>query len=302
MKTIFLFTSQTSATTSMTRVINTILDGKYKYIRYYDEVLKSLSSSEAEKVIPPKENHFLFHNMPPKFNVNLNLSDYKFIINYRDPRDRLCNEYFWQFSHPSDETEEVAEARKKKIRDIGIDNWVLDRLRTQGTAEYYANLFRVLEQAPNSLAATYAQLCCNFDKLINQISDFTGAPLTQKVMSALEGDRPEKIESHPKWIGGRWSGSDTMPGRYKRELLPSTITKMNQYFDPLLRKMAKHDPEFAHQYLDGLDLPVSGGGRTGVTGPEDLEIRVGDVCFRTHLSIDDAQVARLIKLARDTVR
>lgn len=299
-KTIFIFTTPTSATTSLARIINTILNGQLIYRRYYDEVIKDLSAEELNKLVPPTKGHCLFYNMPFRFNRNLELSNYKFIVNYRDPRDRICNEYFWQFSHPREnETGEEKDARIKSIKELGIDNWVLDRIRSPNPRNFYDNLFWILENAPETVVATYAQLCCGFDGFIKRISDFTGAPLTDKVMKALEPERPENIESHPQWIGGQWSGSDTMPGRYKRELLPATIEKLNQYFEPLLRNMAKHDPEFSHQYLEGLDIPIRITGDKGVTGPEDLEIRVGNVSFRTHLSIEDAQVVRLIRLARD---
>ena len=301
MKTIIIFTSPTSATTSLTRIVRTILDGSMEYSAYYNDVVKNLSKKDLEEYSPPEKNQCLFHNQPNRFNKNIDLSNYRFIVNFRDPRDRICNEYYWQFSHPKlDETPEQTEARIKKVRDLGIDNWIIDRLRTQNAKKYYDSLFYVLENAPESVTATYAQLCCGFDGFINRISEFTGKPLTPKIMKALEPERPENIESHPKWIGGKWAGSDTMPGRYKRELQPKTIDKINIYFEPVLKNMAKHDPDFAHQYLEGLVSPGAANTAAAQTDSGKLEIRVGNVSIRTDLSIDDAQLSRLIKLARQT--
>lgn len=302
MKSIIIFTSPTSATTSLRRIVKTIVDTRLIHRPYYDETVKNLSKNDLKSYFPPEDGYCLFHNQPSRFNTNLDLDSYRFIVNFRDPRDRICNEYFWQFSHPNTvETPEQTEARRRKIRELGIDNWIIERLRTQNARDYYNSLIWVLDNAPESVAATYAQLCCGFDGFIERISNFTGAPLTEKVLKALKPERPENIEAHPKWIGGKWAGSDTMPGRYKRELMPETIKKMNVYFEPVLKDMARHDPEFSHQYLEGVDLSEASDNGFGKEESDGLEIRVGDITFRTHLLIEDAELVRLIKLARQTI-
>jgi len=43
-----------------------------------------------------------------------------------------------------------------------------------------------------------------------------------------------------------------MPGRYKHELQPEPIEIITEEFAPYLRKMAEHDPDYAHLYLEGV--------------------------------------------------
>lgn len=254
MKSIFFLTSQTSATTSIVRIVTTILDGSMEYVRFYDAALRTHSKDAISSLVPPKDGKFLLFNYPPSLNRDMPLTDYKYMINFRDPRDRICNSYFWQFSHPSKETEEKRARRIARVRNMGMDRWVMDRIAQRAEDDYYQNIFWLLENAHQDtcVVATYAQLCCDFDSFIKKVIKITGVTPSPIAWEALEGERPEAVENNAKWIGNEWAGSDVVPGRYKHELKPETIEAVSEYFKNTLRKMAAADPEFAHQYLENV--------------------------------------------------
>ncbi|GLT09954.1 hypothetical protein ACFQFQ_11900 [Sulfitobacter porphyrae] len=254
MKSIFFLTSQTSATTSIARIITTVLNRSMEYVRFYDKALETHAKDEVSSLVPPKDGKFLLFNHPPSLNRDMPLTDYKYMINFRDPRDRICNSYFWQFSHPTKETEEQRAKRIQRVKKMGIDRWVLDRIAQSTENDYYKNIFWLIENAPQGsyVVATYAQLCCDFDSFIKKVIEITGVTPSPNAWKLLEDERPETVENNAKWIGNEWVGSDVVPGRYKQELKPETIEAVSDYFKDTLKKMANADPEFAHQYLENV--------------------------------------------------
>ena len=99
---------------------------------------------------------------------------------------------------------------------------------------------------------SYARLCLDFDFFIERAADFLEVELTPELRDKLEIERIEKLAENPKWIGNKWEGSDTMPGRYKRELKPETIEILNEKLAEVLKNMAKYDPDYAELYLEGV--------------------------------------------------
>ncbi|ATX67500.1 sulfotransferase domain-containing protein [Roseinatronobacter bogoriensis] len=257
MKSILLLTSATSGTLSMQRIINILVNAENAYtdLRYFDTI-KNLPPEQIVSAIPPEQDHILLNNSPIHWNVNLDLSNYRTVVNFRDPRDRICNVYHWKLVHPSSETPEVRERRIQETIEMGMDQWVAQNFKKRGYDNaYYENLFHALERGgkEHCIAITYARLCLDFTSLKSQLADFLGVTLTPAQEKLLEAEQPETVTSNPKWIGNRWAGSDVMPGRYKHELSEDNIASLNAYYAPTLRLMAKHDPDFAHTYLDGIE-------------------------------------------------
>ncbi|MFD1911523.1 hypothetical protein [Halodurantibacterium flavum] len=258
MKSIILYTTPTSGTGSLTRIVERINAGRMTFRYYFRDVLQRIPREEIERTFPPPEGHILLHNDPGRFNRNMDLSAYRFIVNFRDPRDRLCNVYHWQFSHPhTHETEAETAARRAAVAEEGIDRWILRRIEKRSERRYYDPIFWLLDNAPpeNVLVATYAQLCCDFDAMLGRLQDFMGMSPNEKGRRALELERPEGLQQNPRWIGNKWPGSDIMPGRFLNELAPETIAALNDCYRPVLRRMARHDPQFAPQYLAGIGRP-----------------------------------------------
>lgn len=254
MKSVIFLTTATSATGSIQRIAKTILKKKVTYVNYSSQINK-LPRDEMLASVPPEEGHFLLYNHPPAFSTSLDLSKYRTIVNFRDPRDRICNLYHWQLVHATPETPEARAARISQVKEMGIDAWVEQRCKSISNLRYYENAVWVPENAPASACAvlTYARLCCDFDSFIDKLSAFLGEELDADSRAALEPERVDNLEANKSWVGNRWSGSDTYPGRYKRELDSRRIDIVTKFFAPVLRRMAKADPDYAEQYLEGLN-------------------------------------------------
>jgi hypothetical protein len=245
MKSIVLFSPATSATMSIQRIIGILVnrDGNYVSLRdvpAFDEKYR--------------EGHILLVNRPTHFDSSTNYGNYKLVVNLRDPRDRACNVYHWKLVHPTTEEDSVRNARIERTKEMGVDAWVLNHYRGLGLGnDHYNAFFEVIEKAPADcrIAISYAQLCLSFDTLIAKLSEFFHVSLSNKQKEDLEKERVEKIESNSNWIGQKWAGSDTLPGRYKRELSEQTISEVSAYYEQTLRRMAKYDPDFAYTYLEG---------------------------------------------------
>ena len=254
MKSVIMLTTPTSASGSLLRIATSLNEGRRDVVRYYKQLRLTLPAEDIASAVPPPNDHLLYFNHPPAFNRSLRLSDYQFIANFRDPRDQICNAYAWQFSHPTSESEEQKQQRIINVRNMGIDRWVIAQVNSPNRPDFFGPIFWVLDQLdPKDFAvATYAQLCCDFDAYVNNLARMLGAPTMPETEQALELERPENLTQNDGWIGHRLEGSDILPGRYKRELQPETIAALNERFMAQLRQMARHDPGFADQYLEGL--------------------------------------------------
>ena len=255
--TIFV-SSTTSATGSMARIFRVVL-GQHLMPSWAHpnpgEIKTQFTETGQVERAPPEQGHLLFVNNPHLLPSGWIGPKYRYIVNFRDPRDRVCNMYHWQFSHPSPlMTAEERANHIEKLRKAGIDKWAI--LKSKGRDRVYDRLFQILEEHPGQcLVLTYARLCLDFDGFIHRLSQFTGVPVNEHMWNMwrqLEIERPENLEDNPKWVGNRWEGSDVVPGRYKRELQPETIEIINEKMKPYLRRMAKYDPDYAHLYLEGL--------------------------------------------------
>jgi len=112
MKTIIFLTTQTSGTGSMMRIYKELIQKKYKMIRVIDLFNKR---EDIKNYIPDKENCFVLLNTPHRVSSPIfNLKDYRYIINIRDPRDRICNSLYWAYQHPLDKNSPRKEREKKK--------------------------------------------------------------------------------------------------------------------------------------------------------------------------------------------
>ncbi len=212
------------------------------------------AAADEEKIRsyePPAEDHIVLFNAPTRWNWNLDLRKYNFIVNTRDPRDMVCNKYFWEFTHPMPgDTPEKMEARAEKARQEGIDAHVLSRPKFRA----YGVLERVLKEAPpqNCTFIGYALYCLHFDDAVAKIAAMFGtdvARLPPGLRKRVEAERVENLADNKRWIGQRWAGSDTMPGRHRHELQPATIAALTQrYAHELAFLRSIDDPRVAEYY------------------------------------------------------
>lgn len=237
MKTIILLSTQTSATGSICRIIETI-NTQRKFYGLSENKVKFLSD-RLNKI--PEENHIILHNRPDLLKFIENPEKYRYILNFRDPRDRLCNKFHWMKQHalyPNEDLDKIND-RKKELEEIGINKWVTDNV----DPNYEESLFNFVDNIDinNLCVNTYIDLCENFNIFITKLAKFLGEPLSKKTWHLLEPERSEKLLDNKDWIGGQWTGADTTPGRYKNELNENTISYINEIYSNVLDSMRKYD-------------------------------------------------------------
>lgn len=214
--------------------------------------LASLERSDAEKrtVLDPRAAEICYWFRGPRhWNPDLDLSAFRVIAHFRDPRDLACNQYYWALQHPNDrDTPEVAAAKRVKVEAAGIDHYVSGR----NNSDTYGMLMGLSDSPLGDVVTwtSYAQLCCAFDYLTDSLCrTFNRAP--SQVAEALRIERPENLGGNPNWVkvGGTWKGSDVTPGRFRRDLLPETAEAVTRKHAAQLAFCRRRDAPFlAHHY------------------------------------------------------
>lgn len=245
-RTIVLFASGTSGTGSMRRLHCKLLNKPKEDTRFVEQFILDGEPQKIPTATIPCDGGMYLFNLPPQFNKAQPLNSHKFIVNFRDPRDRLCNQFHWEFVHPKPHlSQEQLSAHKDKVREEGIDAWVLRNIDTR----YYDNFWWLLSQPDIDFCVqSYARLCLNFDSYVSRSCEFLNIPYTHEIKRLLSDEAPNQLTQNSKWIGNIWAGSDNSPGRFKHELRAETIVKLNHAFEDTLANMKKYDPDFAMTY------------------------------------------------------
>ncbi|MDP5254341.1 MULTISPECIES: hypothetical protein [unclassified Vibrio] len=244
-KTIILISTQTSATGSICRIINKLNKSNRKFLTFGKEKI-DIIGKRFEDI--PKYNHIVLHNRPDFLRMLKNPEDYRYIVNFRDPRDRLCNSFHWMQQHPfhPGESKDEINKRKDEIEKLGIDNWVIQNIKPQ----YESFLFDFIIKNNNCdmTFATYAELCLNFDRFLLKVSTFLDEKIDAQTYKELDSERCDNLHQNKEWIGGRWKGADILPGRHKNELNETTISVLNEKYKSVLNNMSKYDNENSLSY------------------------------------------------------
>lgn len=199
--------------------------------------------------IDPGSNRLYWFQGPRYWNPAIDLSKFKVIIHFRDPRDLACNQYWWALQHPNThDAPEVAEEKRRKVEAGGIDKYALGR----NNREIF-DIFRTVSDGAMGNYATYTsytQLCVAFDELIDRLCRCFDKRQSD-VASALFNERPERLAANPEWVkvGGTWQGADIAPGRFRRELNTETIEAITVKWKQELLFCQRRDASIlAHHY------------------------------------------------------
>jgi hypothetical protein len=207
----------------------------------------------------PFEDTVIHHNVIHLTNGVVQPAAMQFVVNFRDPRDVLCNQFYWTTYHQAfEESDDAFAERIKKVNEKGRDQWILERLPKDPSAPdvYYNKFLAAVDAIPASqrVIASYARVCLGFDSFVERVAKPFGVKLTAELWADLAPERPEGLADNPQWIGTQWVGGDTAPGRFKRELKPETLHALNANYGDVLRRMARLDPDYAEYYLDSIDV------------------------------------------------
>jgi hypothetical protein len=250
-RSVIFLSTPTSASESMFRCLIAIGGKRYRIDRWVDRFARDGRSQDIATEVPPTDGALVLHRAPQFFNPATRLSDYRFVLNARDPRDLVCNQYHWQFEHPvQNETPEQTEVRRARVAAEGIDHFALKH----GNEGYLRPFFEVARKIapPDRIFIGYAMFCLGFDTMVERTSHFLGVPmeeLSDDQRRRIELERVANLADNASWIGHHWAGTDTAPGRHRRELQPETIrilTERHRWFLDFLRRM--DDPRMAETY------------------------------------------------------
>jgi len=123
--------------------------------------------------------------------------------------------------------------------------------KPENNSKYHELFYKVIKECDEKdyLFNTYALLCTNLDIFIENFCKFAGIVPTQEQLKKLECERIENLKNNPAWIGNRFEGCDTFPGRHKKELKPKTIQIITKVFKKELDFLKKYDhPSVRHFY------------------------------------------------------
>lgn len=242
---IIFVTTPTSGSQSMWRLITALTPGfREEPIRPRDGKLPSLED------LTPEGYRYIVRGVrtfkPPIVDMR-----YRYIFHVRDPRDMLCNQYYWLNQHPAggQTPEEVAKStaeRREKFAK-GIDYNVL-RPKDQYIYNFVREVYEA-DEKPDVIFTSYNQLCCDYDNMVERLVSFLGATPDSFAQAAIKAESPDGLAGNPEWIGQQWVGTDAQPGRYKLELKPETVAELNsRWADSLSLLRAIELPHLRHFY------------------------------------------------------
>jgi hypothetical protein len=235
-KPILFLTTPTSGTGSIWRIITKLAGDQYEKTKISEEYYKSQAFDRLKDWRPESGRNIYMYNTPAIWSRDFNLLSSRIILNFRDPRDLACNQYYWALQHPVlHKSPEEVDAYRNSVRTLGIDKYVLE-IDNNPNYEPFVLIAKAKEKFDDKslLVLSYNQLCLDIDNMGMRLSSFLGVSDQTHLKAVLEPERIENIPANPNWIGQMWEGSDTAPGRHKRELKPETIQALAEKYRPVL--------------------------------------------------------------------
>ena len=229
-----LLSTPTSGTGSLWRVLGAI---GHKYYRS-EKICEMMEGAGQGHLLPDwtpePQGRLYLYNTPHRTNLHLLDTSIKLITNFRDPRDLVCNQFFWALQHPilNKSEQEVADFRKK-IEEDGIDAYAL-RIDNEVQFQGFKALRERLFDEANTLNLSYSQLCLDFDGLVSRVMTFLDIPHEDVLWDLVESQRSSNLQQNAAWIGQMWTGTDVSPGRHRKELAKETVATLDaRYKDTL---------------------------------------------------------------------
>lgn len=243
-----VLSTPTSATGSLWRLCSFLAPNSVERVKYIDkEMSKGVTAKQMREAKIKDAGLYLF-NSTGCFNFDQDLSDFWFVVNFRDPRDLLCNQYWWKFSHPNfNKTHSELEVERERLKDAGIDSWVLDQDVAPlfyGIEKFYKLFY---ELGGRSIVVSYPSLCFETSAIIDKLAEFfqyNGSGLNDLKLK----EHPSSLSDNPRWVAGTWVGADLAPGRAKVELKDETYSILTDRYARILRVLSELDGKNSYFY------------------------------------------------------
>lgn len=155
------------------------------------------------------------------------LSEYKIVLNLRDPRDVLTSRFFSQaFAHTLFHSKHIQ--RRKEVQEMGIDAFV--REQTAEIKERYQTYFEHLVGRSNVLFLPYEKMVGNFEQWLKELCVFLevdpNGPAAMKVLAEANFT----VSKEDKFAHRR----SVQPGNHLKKLKPETVDYINKELGGLL--------------------------------------------------------------------
>jgi hypothetical protein len=233
----------TSGTGSLWRIITTIAGPRYKTVKITEQLEGQGKAAEIPAWRPEPFGHLYMYNTPHYVNKHMLDPAIRLVTNFRDPRDLACNQFHWALQHPiANRSEEYIENYRRNVEANGIDAFVAKQDNTILFNSLKAIAARLDGSDPNVLTLSYAQLCLDFDDMLRRLAGFFEVPADDIPWARLEQERTTNLAKNPAWIGQIWTGTDIMPGRYRKELKRETINVIDQRYAGALKFLRALEP------------------------------------------------------------
>ncbi len=161
------------------------------------------------------------------------MNQVKHLIQVRDPRDILVSEYFsLGWLHSDDDWNETDKLRREQIRQLTIDEFVLNEAEFSKypLLDRYLPILDLCEQA-NVQVVRYEDMVLNFSAWLDQVLDV--ADVQPRAIWRRRLVRQYRDEFQP---GGTKQPHkrNVMPGDHRAKLKPETIDVLNRQYEPIL--------------------------------------------------------------------
>lgn len=265
MRSVFLITFATSASSSVRRIYTGLVPPEMKVQEFKSFLDREgiRNTEDLQKFFEP-ENQFAFLRGPhhlEKFSMNVPVQN-KIILNARDPRDWLCNKFYWSYQHPLNDAHpekhreaEILKKRKERWLKQGIDRFVLKGGSLHQRIKLWFKVFSDLIQNRTErdyLVNSYALLCIDFDLFIQRMCEFMEVKPDETRLQELQSERSENRTPSDELLllSESFEGRDMMPGRFRKELRLETAEALTGIFKEELKWLATYDhPLVQHTYL-----------------------------------------------------
>lgn len=249
MKRVIVLTTPTSATASLWRILDTFAPSDWPHILFIDQCLAQGMNLNQVPQLPLPERGLILFNQPHLFNFDQDFSDTHIVLNFRDPRDLSCNQYYWQFAHPKPELSDAAlQAWRDKVREDGLDRYALG-LDHNAFFQSHVRIAGMPELRERMTVTSYIQLCFDTSGVVERIARLFGREDDPRIEEIKQREHPSNLVSTNRWIGGKWEGADVFPGRARVEMQGATFTALTDRYRRVLDTLADlDDPRYRFFY------------------------------------------------------
>lgn len=251
-----------AGTTSTLRIVRQLAAaGGYKVVTHHDDMWIAGTPEKADEFVDYKEFNEIYYWR--RLNVcleslrkaSVSPDSFRFVVTFRDPRDVFVSEFNnAAYDHPlppEPEHQKTFLAWREGVKRMGMDAFALSRIEPF-RAEFFAPLLELTRRVPQRTVVplSYARLCLDLPGFLERLTrqlDFTpSAALFDHLLQTEDVQRPERMV----YSNCHFPRASPLPGRFRRELKPETIARLNEGLADVLAWMrAVDDPAFADTYL-----------------------------------------------------